>query len=243
MRQFHTLILLLVFTLAGMAGSLLLGLAIWNAPSAQDQSERIYHTGAVVAEWWVALGSVGLVLFFLWEGRHFVKTLASSNYSHIYNRLDQINLLLVEQMDGRKLDLSEEVPDDYDFPFTDPRTHLCDMVFSLYEEAFYQRIKFGTLDDEDWEQWRNSLGRVLNLPFVRKYWQEFQAKSYPLKFQALVQEVRRNQAPIQDAPPGKISTAMRMFSSSWGGPRFGKARPPQPAGNCAPPKPNQDRKS
>jgi hypothetical protein len=151
MKKSFFLILLLLLTLAGMIGAGVLGLALWNAPTKFDESERLYHTWALISECWIALGSVGLVLFFLWEGRHFIKTLASSNYSHIYNRLDQINLMLVEHMDDRRLDLSQEVADDYDFPFTDGRTHLCDMIFTLYEETFYQWLKFETLDEEDWD--------------------------------------------------------------------------------------------
>lgn len=190
MKKSFFLVLLLVLTAAGMIGAGVLGLALWNAPSKFDESERLYHTWALIAECWIALGSVGLVLFFLWEGRHFIKTLASSNYSHIYNRLDQINLLLVEHMESRGLDLSQHVADDYDFPFTDARTHLCDMIFTLYEETFYQWHKFETLDEEDWDQWRNSIKRIFQLPYVRKYWDDFQEKTYPVKFQKMIQELR-----------------------------------------------------
>jgi hypothetical protein len=215
-QRLTPLILLLALTVAGMIGSVVLGFALWHAPTKYDPLERMYHTWAVVAESWVALGSVGLVLFFLWEGRHFIKTLASTNYSHIYNRLDQINLLLVQHVNDRNLDLREDVAADYGFPFTDARTHLCDMIFTLYEEAFYQWLKFETLDEEDWEQWRNSLSRIFQLPYVRNYWDGFQEKTYPLKFQQLVREVRGNIAESSARQPSDDDAASRWLTSSWG---------------------------
>ena len=217
MKRTLSLILLLAVTVAGMVASVVLGIVMWNAPTKHDQLERMYHTWAVVAECWVAVGSVGLVLFFLWEGKHFIKTLASSNYSHIYNRMDQINLLLVQHMQDRNLDLTENVPDDYDFPFTDARTHLCDMIFTLYEETFYQWLKFHTLDEEDWDQWRNSMRRIFRLPYVRKYWDSYQATTYPAKFQELVKELRAADVDAAAECNGNALVAQRLLWSSWGG--------------------------
>src|SRR5262249_48757355 len=62
-------------------------------------------------------------------------------------------------------------PPDQDHERTqDPRSHLCDMAFNLFEEVYYQRHKFRLLDDEDWRGWWRMIQALMGRRYAKAYW-------------------------------------------------------------------------
>jgi hypothetical protein len=120
-----------------------------------------------------------------------IRQLKSSSYSQIYSRLDTINYLLVERMPQLKFGQSTFNPED--FSFAAPERHLVGMLFTLFENVYYQRHKFRVLGDADWNAWKLTIRETLAVPYVREYWKGNGSgtgrSSYTLEFQEVIQEI------------------------------------------------------
>ena len=122
----------------------------------------------VAAEVMVAVGSVTLVWFFLWEGTQLTKTMRSSAYSAINERFLDLSKAMLEGCEER--DWFSEPPTDEQALARDSRAYLCDMAFTAFEEVYYHRNEFELLDDENWESWLRSIKSFVGRPYVRLYW-------------------------------------------------------------------------
>jgi len=120
-----------------------------------------------------------------------LQQLKASSYFQIYSRTDTaLSLLLNDKVklerlfyDDHKLkDLNEEA-----FHFADSTRLAVNMLFTLFENIYYQYEKFHVLEDEDWNSWKLSIKWLFSIPYVRECWQRKEAGSYTLEF---VEEIK-----------------------------------------------------
>lgn len=155
-----------IVTLIGTSVGLLAGLYI--ARTAENNHQGLVDAFTVAAEVMVAVGSVTLVWFFLWEGTQLTKTMRSSAYSAINERFLDLSKAMLEGCENR--DWFSEPPSDEQALSRDSRAYLCDMAFTAFEEVYYHRNEFELLDDENWESWLRSIKSFVGRPYVRLYW-------------------------------------------------------------------------
>lgn len=155
-----------IVTLIGTSVGLLAGLYI--ARTAENNHQGLVDAFTVAAEVMVAVGSVTLVWFFLWEGTQLTKTMRSSAYSAINERSLDLSKAMLEGCENR--DWFCEPPSDEQALSRDSRAYLCDMAFTAFEEVYYHRNEFELLDDENWESWLRSIKSFVGRPYVRLYW-------------------------------------------------------------------------
>jgi len=155
-----------IVTLIGTSVGLLAGLYI--ARTAENNHQGLVDAFTVAAEVMVAVGSVTLVWFFLWEGTQLTKTMRSSAYSAINERFLDLSKAMLEGCENR--DWFCEPSSDEQALSRDSRAYLCDMAFTAFEEVYYHRNEFELLDDENWESWLRSIKSFVGRPYVRLYW-------------------------------------------------------------------------
>ena len=155
-----------IVTLIGTSVGLLAGLYI--ARTAENSHQGLVDAFTVAAEVMVAVGSVTLVWFFLWEGTQLTKTMRSSAYSAINERFLDLSKAMLDGCENR--DWFCEPPSDEQALSRDSRAYLCDMAFTAFEEVYYHRNEFELLDDENWESWLRSIKSFVGRPYVRLYW-------------------------------------------------------------------------
>ena len=155
-----------IVTLIGTSVGLLAGLYI--ARTAENNHQGLVDAFTVAAEVMVAVGSVTLVWFFLWEGTQLTKTMRSSAYSAINERFLDLSKAMLDGCENR--DWFCEPPSDEHTLSRDSRAYLCDMAFTAFEEVYYHRNEFELLDDENWESWLRSIKSFVGRPYVRLYW-------------------------------------------------------------------------
>ena len=155
-----------IVTLIGTSVGLLSGLYI--ARTAENNHQGLVDAFTVAAEVMVAVGSVTLVWFFLWEGTQLTKTMRSSAYSAINERFLDLSKAMLDGCENR--DWFCEPPSDEKALSRDSRAYLCDMAFTAFEEVYYHRNEFELLDDENWESWLRSIKSFVGRPYVRLYW-------------------------------------------------------------------------
>lgn len=153
-------------TVIGTASGLLAGLYI--ATSADSRYTGVVDALSVAAELIIAVGSVTLVWFFLWEGSQLTKTMRSSAYSAINERFLDLSKAMLDGCENR--DWFCDPPTDEQTLARDSRAYLCDMAFTAFEEVYYHRNEFELLDDENWESWLRSIKSFVSRPYVRNYW-------------------------------------------------------------------------
>jgi len=155
-----------IVTLIGTSVGLLAGLYI--ARTAENNHQGLVDAFTVAAEVMVAVGSVTLVWFFLWEGTQLTKTMRSSAYSAINERFLDLSKAMLDGCENR--DWFCEPPSDEHTLSRDSRAYLCDMAFTAFEEVYYHRNEFELLYDENWESWLRSIKSFVGRPYVRLYW-------------------------------------------------------------------------
>ena len=155
-----------IVTLIGTSLGLLAGLYI--VKTSENSHQGLVDAFTVAAEVMVAVGSVTLVLFFLWEGTQLTKTMRSSAYSAINERFLDLSKAMLDGCENR--DWFSEPPSDEQALSRDSRAYLCDMAFTAFEEVYYHRNEFELLDDENWESWLRSIKSFVGRPYVRLYW-------------------------------------------------------------------------
>jgi hypothetical protein len=159
---------LLGITILAIPAAFGLGLSLWLAPDEKKGLEKLYYACATAFALLGAVGTLTLVWVFLWEGTRAVTALKSSAYSQLYGRLADLTNALMDGCEGR--DWSADPPERDREHTQDPRSHLCDMAFSLFEEAYYQRYKFRLLDDEDWRGWLRTIRTFMSRRYAKAYW-------------------------------------------------------------------------
>lgn len=167
LRSVRTGVLIFTFTVFGSLTSFLTGWFI--AANPQEIPPQVIDGITAGSEMAIAIGSITLVWFFLWEGAQMTKTMRSSAYSAINERFQDLSKAMMENCESR--DWYADPPGDDQQLARDSRAYLCDIAFTLFEEVYYHRIEFELLDDENWESWRRSIKSFVVRPYVTKYWQ------------------------------------------------------------------------
>ena len=88
----------------------------------------------------------------------------AASYSQLYSRLDTLNYLMVENV--KKLNLYKPKFDEEDFGFSTPERHFVGMVFTLFENVYYQKENFRVLEDSDWNAWELSIKETFDVPYI-----------------------------------------------------------------------------
>lgn len=180
----RTGVTIFIVTLIGTSLGLLAGLYI--AKTAHNSHEGLVDALTVAAEIMVAVGSVTLVWFFLWEGTQLTKTMRSSAYSAINERFLDLSKAMLDGCEHR--DWFSDPPTDEQALARDSRAYLCDMAFTAFEEVYYHRNEFELLDDENWESWLRSIKSFVGRPYVRLYWKMVKSQ-YSDSFTAEIDKV------------------------------------------------------
>lgn len=159
---------LLWITLLAIPGGACLSLYLWLAPDEKTGLEKLYYSLATSFGFVGAVAAMTLVWVFLHEGTRAITALKSSAYSQVYGRLADLTKALMTGCETRDwfAEPSERDPE----RTQDPRSHLCDMAFSLFEEVYYQRHKFRLLDREDWRSWVRTIETFMSRPYAKAYW-------------------------------------------------------------------------
>lgn len=166
LRSVRTGVLIFAVTLFGSLASFLTG---WLIFSNHDEiPDRVIDGITAGSEMAIAIGSITLVWFFLWEGAQMTKTMRSSAYSAINERFQDLSKAMMENCESR--DWYADPPSDDQQLARDSPRYLCDIAFTLFEEVYYHRIEFELLDDENWESWSRSIKSFIIRPYVTKYW-------------------------------------------------------------------------
>lgn len=173
-KALQTGVWIFAFTLLGVSFSVLAGFMIASRGSGGEGAQQFVDGLTVASELAIAVGSVTLVWFFLWEGAQMTKTMRSSAYSAINERFQDLSKAMIEGCENR--DWYSEPPSDDQSLSRDSRAYLCDMAFTMFEEVYYHRIEFELLDDENWDSWRRSIKTFVHRPYVRKYWSMVRAQ-------------------------------------------------------------------
>lgn len=156
-----------------------LGLCLWLLPDEKQGLEKLYYACGTAFGLLAAVAALTLVWVFLVEGRRAVTALKSSAYSQIYGRLADLTKALMAGCEKR--DWFAEPPASDQERIQDPRTHLCDMAFILFEEVYDHRHKFRLLDDDDWGGWMRAIQSFMSRRYPKVYWQIAQSH-YPEAF-------------------------------------------------------------
>ena len=162
----RTGVTIFIITLIGTSLGLLAG--IYLARLAENRYTGLVDGLSVASEMMIAVGSVTLVWFFLWEGTQLTKTMRSSAYSAINERFLDLSKAMLDGCENR--DWFCEPPSDEHTLSRDSRAYLCAMAFTAFEEVYYHRNEFELLDDEIWESWLRSIKSFVGRPYVRLYW-------------------------------------------------------------------------
>ena len=174
MKALQTGVWIFAFTLLGVSFSVLAGFMIASRGGGGEGAQQFVDGLTVASELAIAVGSVTLVWFFLWEGAQMTKTMRSSAYSAINERFQDLSKAMIEGCENR--DWYSEPPSDDQSLSRDSRAYLCDMAFTMFEEVYYHRIEFELLDDENWDSWRRSIKTFVHRQYVRKYWSMVRAQ-------------------------------------------------------------------
>lgn len=188
MKAMQTGVWIFLVTLIGVFLSVLAGFLISQGMSGSVH-DGLVDGMTVASELAIAVGSITLVWFFLWEGAQMTKTMRSSAYSAINERFQDLSKAMLDGCESR--DWYADPPMDDASLSKDSRAYLCDMAFTMFEEVYYHRIEFELLDDENWESWRRSLKTFVHRPYVRKYWTMVRGQysaSFSKTIDAIIQE-------------------------------------------------------
>jgi hypothetical protein len=177
---------LLWITILAIPAALGLGLSLWLTPDEKKGLEKLYYACATAFGLLGAVGTLTLVWVFLWEGTRAVTALKASAYSQVYGRLADLTKALMDGCATR--DWFADPPERDEERTRDPRSHLCDLAFALFEEVYYQRHKFLLLDDEDWRGWLRTIQVFLSRPYPRAYWRIAQGH-YPQPFVRSINDI------------------------------------------------------
>jgi len=114
----------------------------------------------------------------------------AASYSQLYSRLDTLNYLMVENV--KKLNLYKPKFDEEDFGFSTPERHFVGMVFTLFENVYYQKENFRVLEDSDWNAWELSIKETFDVPYIAEYWWKRGGKEgYTPKFRDEIERICR----------------------------------------------------
>jgi hypothetical protein len=170
---------LLWITVLAIPAAFALGLSLWLAPDEKTGLEKLYYACATAFGMLGAVAALTLVWVFLREGTRAVTALKSAAYSQVYGRLADLTKALMHGCEKRDwfADPSEREHE----RDQDPRSHLCDLAFNLFEEVYYQRHKFRLLDREDWRGWLRTIQLFMSRRYAIGYWRIAQSQ-YPEHF-------------------------------------------------------------
>ena len=113
----------------------------------------------------------------------YVKSLRASSHVALLTRLDNLNRLLFE---NSKVFADLYLPyDPQNIPEADPRTHLLDMIFTLFEEVYFQHYKYKFISKQVMDAWARTIKSTLTLPYAIGYWTEVKDE-YPEDFRKFV---------------------------------------------------------
>jgi hypothetical protein len=162
----------------------------------RESLEKLYF----LSGWFYSI--IGFVSFFViiltviaaYQQLRLLRTdLRASAYSQIYTRTDSaISLLLHDKvelerfrLDAKQLKELKEA----DFHFADRTRLVTNMLFTLFENIYYQHEKFGVFDDEDWRTWKVSMKRIFAIPYVKECWERKDKGSYTSGFVQEIEDV------------------------------------------------------
>lgn len=182
---------LLWITILAIPAAVGLGLSLWFTPDEKKGLEKLFYACTTAFGFLGAVGTLSLVWVFLREGTRAVTALKASAYSQIYGRLADLTKALMDGCEER--DWFANPPEGDRERAQDPRTHLCDMAFSLFEEVYNQRHKFHLLDDEDWRGWLRTMQSFMSRGFARAYWRIAQSH-YPGPFVRAMNDITAGEA-------------------------------------------------
>jgi hypothetical protein len=123
------------------------------------------------------------------------KNMMASMDGVLYSRLDSFNKFVVEH--DKEYEMLDE-PYDPSGP-ADHKCrlhHLCDLGFSFYEEIYKHHLRYGLLDGEDWDEWRENMAHFFRKPYVRGYWPII-AHRFARSFQGFAGELAAKKPDLQ----------------------------------------------
>jgi hypothetical protein len=150
---------------------------------------RLYLLSGWFYSWSALITFVAVVIaaILAYQQLRLVRTeLRASAYSQVYTRTDSaISLLLHDKVELDRYRLNaKEVKEltDVDFDFTDRTRLVTNMLFTLFENIYYQHKKFDVFGEEDWRTWKVSMKQVFAIPYVKECWERKHKGSYTSEF-------------------------------------------------------------
>jgi hypothetical protein len=182
----------LLILVAGVTLGAVLGFLLTFSPTAGGpQGVPVWLE--VVQRVCTSVGGLGTAAALLYVARQFnllrqqsdlvQKNVLASLDGQLYARLDALNRLIVEHDEEYEmldtLRVGEEQPG-----HRATLHHLCDLGFTFYEQIFKHHTRYGLLETEDWEEWRQSMAHYFGKTYVRGYWQAVRSR-YAKRFRDL----------------------------------------------------------
>jgi len=116
------------------------------------------------------------------------KSLRASTLATIMARNDEINRVFIQNPE-LFVKLNESYPEVANRESSDARPLVLYSLFNLYEELHLYR-KYGYVDEEIWEAWRNSMAKIFNYRYASGFWKEVKSE-YRKEFQFFVDTLIR----------------------------------------------------
>jgi hypothetical protein len=121
------------------------------------------------------------------------KNIRASMDGELYGRLDRFNKFIVDHAKEYNL-LNQPYQPDASADHKYRLYHLCEFGFTFFEEIFKHHKRYGLMEGEDWEEWRQNMAHFFKKPYVRGFWPRI-ANRFAGSFQAFVKEL------MADLPP------------------------------------------
>ena len=143
--------------------------------------------------WIDILQTAGIITSFLMafvQLRLYMKSLNASSHASILARLDSLNRLIFDNIE--EYSKLKEKYDDSKFVEDDRRTHLMDIILSLFEEVYFQHYKYGFISKEVMNAWERTVKATFEFSYARGYWNNVKGE-YPESFKKYVDQLLQNQ--------------------------------------------------
>jgi hypothetical protein len=130
------------------------------------------------------LGTFAALIYVIRQNDLMRRNILASIDGQLYARLDSFSKLIVDHDEDYQM-LAQPFGQDVPTARRARLHRLCELAFTIYEQVYKLRFRYGLESKEDWQEWQQNLAHFFQKPYVQGYWRQVRDR-YAARFRQFV---------------------------------------------------------